>query len=132
MFSDPITLRPHHILCIAHFVGRGYDAPFTANMTRVIDYLHKENPPVKLVLGADIICSACPHNHAGICTHTKKVALYDTRCLSLCGLSADDTLDWRQLQDTARRSILDAGLLCRVCDGCGWFELCQGVHRKCL
>ena len=30
-----VRLRPHHLLCLLSYIGRGYSPAFSANMTRV-------------------------------------------------------------------------------------------------
>lgn len=130
MCKNVVLLRPHHLLCIAHFVGNGYDDRFIANMTKVISTLDKDNPLVRLVVGEDSICRACPHNIDGICEQDHKVRRYDASSLSLCGLHEDDELPWYHLLRLAEDRILDAGQLCMVCGDCGWYSLCEEIRSK--
>ena len=123
------TLRPHHILCISHFIGNGYDERFVLNMTEIVTALSNDNPHVALVVGADAICSACPHNTQGGCDQQEKVVRYDTACLSLLGLHEGDTLPWQQLHRLAKDHILDAGRLVKVCGDCGWYALCEKTRN---
>ena len=37
-----LRLRPHHGMCIANFVGRGYDEVFTVNMNQTAEALKAE------------------------------------------------------------------------------------------
>ena len=39
MWDKPVLLRPHHGLCLAHFVGEGYSGPFAENMGQVLSAL---------------------------------------------------------------------------------------------
>ncbi len=125
----PLTLRPHHVLCIAHFIGNGYDERFVLNMTKIIAALNNDNPHITLAVGADAICSACPHNSQGLCDEQEKVVRYDTACLSLLGLDKQDTLPWQQLRHLAGERILDAGRLVDVCGDCGWYALCERIRN---
>ncbi len=126
----PLTLRPHHVLCISHFIGSGYNEHFVRNMTEVISILNNDNPDVTLVVGADAICCACPHAIQMGCDQQEKVVRYDTACLTLCGLREGDTLQWQQLCRLARNRILDTGRLAEVCGDCGWYALCvDGIPK---
>ena len=57
-----IHLRPHHLLCLQAFRGKGYSAAFVKKMTEVHGML-RENPACRIVLteGADdLVRSCCP------------------------------------------------------------------------
>ena len=122
--ADAIPLRPHHGLCIQHFVGKGYSPAFTENMARLISKL-KEHPAQEILLceGADILCGCCPHNEDGICAGCEKVAGYDARCLSACGLQPGP-LPWKAFQRTVFDVIIAPGRLQEICMGCQWLTLC--------
>lgn len=128
MCGNPVLLRPHHVLCIAHFIGRGYSKAFTHNMARVITLLHKNDPPVLPVCGTDVLCAACPHNRNGLCEQHGKVRGYDTACLTLCGITENTPLRWSALTRLAHTRILDAGRLGEVCANCEWFSLCSSLR----
>ena len=55
-----LKLRPHHLLCLSLFEGKGYDHAFAANMADVLRRLAAEGS-FTLVGGCDAICSACPN-----------------------------------------------------------------------
>jgi hypothetical protein len=61
-----ITLRPHHLLCIRNFIGKGYSKDFVDNMKSLINTL-EENPNQKVLIksGLDDICKKCPENNLG-------------------------------------------------------------------
>ena len=44
-----INLRPHHLLCILFFEGKGYNKEFTLNMQNIINNL-SHNTKIKLTL----------------------------------------------------------------------------------
>ncbi len=120
-----ITLRPHHGLCVLHFVGKGYSEGFVDNMTRIVLELKHSNPMILLGEGADDICVCCPHNLSSGCESGQKPAQIDARCLSLCGFSANQVVSWAEYRDALRRNILSAGQLNRVCEGCQWLSICN-------
>ena len=124
-----ITLRPHHLLCIPHFTGQGYDAAFTANMTVVTGLLnaHPETP-VTLTAQCDDLCAACPHSSGGVCASQEKVSAFDRAVRSACGFSEGQTCSWQALSDTVRSRIFQAGTFPEICASCDWYALCRRIH----
>ena len=62
-----LRLRPHHGLCLLHFVGEGYSDAFTENMSRVAGML-RAHPDTEIIVqeGCDDLCRHCPHRCHGI------------------------------------------------------------------
>ncbi len=125
-----IKLRPHHLLCISFFEGKGYSDDFTRNMSSVIEMLERENPEILLECGADIICGSCPNNRGGVCEAAEKVSLYDSAVLNLCGLKEEDVMNWKDLHTLAERNIINTGKLKDVCGSCQWFGICGRYFGK--
>ncbi len=125
-----IILRPHHGLCIAHFVGKGYDDAFVENMTDVIRRLNEPDAAVRLTSSPDVICARCPNNQGGACRSGQKVALYDAKALALCGLAEGQTLPWAAYARAVWENILSQGRLITVCDGCCWLDICTSFYPK--
>lgn len=123
--SKEIPLRPHHLLCLSFFKGKGYSDQFVENMTKVLSTLKESDAIVKLTKGEDVICSACPNNNNGICTTQDKVDRYDSTTLSLCGLKIGETLPYNQLSKIAIEKIIDGGAREKVCGDCMWTDLCH-------
>ena len=48
MSSNPLPLRPHHGMCMAYFVGRGYSDAFSVHMAALLEEL-EPGSPVRLV-----------------------------------------------------------------------------------
>ena len=119
-----IELRPHHGMCLFFFQGNGYSDTFTKNMKKIKRVLD-ENPPVRLINGADAICSACPNNLDQSCVTLEKVARYDTAVQELCNLSAGDILPFQELQHLIRERILKTDRRPLICGDCQWNELCH-------
>jgi hypothetical protein len=56
------NLRPHHLLCICLFDGRGYSDGFIRNLRDIRDRLISTTGTYfRLAEGHDDICSACPN-----------------------------------------------------------------------
>lgn len=122
---DPLILRPHHGLCLLHFVGKGYSDGFVANMAAILEELGR-NPGqvVRLLPQTDCLCACCPHNRCGECASGQKVLDYDRACLERCGLEAGAALPWQEYRSLVERNILRQGVLAEVCRNCQWLELC--------
>ncbi len=123
-----VKLRPHHVLCITFFEGKGYSEEFVEQMTRVIREL-KKNPHIQLTQGEDQICAACPNNneHQGKCF--EKASKYDKKVNELCKLSPDILIEWKLLHERVKRYILEAGKLSDVCGDCEWSSICMKIVK---
>ena len=77
-----IKLRPHHILCIAHYEGNSYSEAFNLKMQEIIKRL-ETGEGFTLVFEADDLCSSCPNLTNGICKTENKVQRYDTMTAEL-------------------------------------------------
>lgn len=119
------SLRPHHGLCIAFFVGKGYSPDFTENMTAVISHLESENPMITLVNGSDIICRNCPHCHNGICSSNEKVLEYDKAVSAFCDLHTNDIIYWKDFRKLIYEKIINTGHRRTICGNCQWDSLCS-------
>ncbi|WP_297630362.1 DUF1284 domain-containing protein [uncultured Clostridium sp.] len=76
-----IELRPHHILCIQNYKGKGYSDEFTYNMEKVIEKLKVEDK-VKIIFKEDDICHKCPNKkEKDECITTDKVKEIDKKVI---------------------------------------------------
>ena len=119
-----LTLRPHHGMCLAFFEGKGYSDSFSAYMEQVLLRLFREDPTVRLLPKADVICSHCPNNMGGVCATAEKVDRYDRAVLEHCGLAAGDELPWSAFSKLVHDHILTAGKRPSICGNCEWNGIC--------
>lgn len=127
-FEMPVLeLRPHHGLCLLHFVGKGYSDAFTAHMTDTLATLC-ENPqiPVRLRSGADHLCAVCPHRRETVC-ESAKPARYDAAVLHYSGLQTGQTLFWKHFR--AKMEWLSKWHLQEICGDCRWYPLCAELEK---
>lgn len=120
-----IKLRPHHLLCLRFFEGKGYSDEFTANMSSVKSSLEQPDPGIELVRSADIICGSCPNDLNGVCSSAEKVSRYDEAVLSLCGIDPSCGHSWSSLQDSVLEKIIVPDRLQEVCGDCQWSYICM-------
>lgn len=124
-----LKLRPHHLLCIHNFIGRGYSDTFTAHMSEVIDMLERD-PEIELVRGCDELCSACPHNLNGVCDSSGKVDRYDRGVLKACGLTCGERENWSVLSDMVKEKVFRAEQFERICSDCQWYGCCSTLQKN--
>ena len=124
--NEPYFIRPHHGLCLKHFVGKGYSPLFVAEMTALCAELGA-NPSQEIILKSetDRLCNACPHNRNSMCETAQKTSRYDRRCLALCGLHNGEKLKWQEFERLIAEKILQPQRLCEICGDCCWSAICQ-------
>ncbi|MEJ8737996.1 DUF1284 domain-containing protein [Erysipelotrichaceae bacterium HCN-30851] len=121
-----MKLRPHHILCIQKFIGKGYNEDFTLHMNAIVSKLI-DNPKVQITIthGCDDICERCPNNINELCTSFDKVARLDTSVLMICNFDYGQTVSWIKLANKARRCIFETNRFNNICHECEWNEICR-------
>ena len=118
-------LRPHHGLCIQHYVGEGYSKEFIHNMDRTIEGLERNpNQTITLRSKIDVLCDYCPSNKEKICETADKVNKIDQNVLSICGFNEGQQLEWQQFKNKVKEYIIDQSKLEIVCNGCEWLQFC--------
>ena len=117
-------LRPHHLLCLQSFIGKGYSSEFVRNMAEIADQLN-DNPDqsIRIVRHEDDICAACPHRMTDhVCDHHEITEAIDRRFLSWLQLKDDQCCYSKvteRLDDAFSSVILRA-----VCIDCQWIDVC--------
>lgn len=138
-----MRLRPHHLLCLLTYVGKGYSPAFTDNLDQVVLRL-AGGEALELVRGPDEICAALLR--VGAAAASGGDALPSPPHCVAPSVSARDEQALRSLNahlpDPLRigsRLVLDAALLQRLrglfasgeirqaCVGCEWHGLCTAV-----
>ena len=125
-----MKLRPHHLLCLQKYTGKGYDEAFTAHMNGLLGRLtaHPEEE-VQLTEGADDLCAACPHNAGGRCDSQEKVTRMDRGVLAAMDLSYGQRDSWGALARRAAERVLSTEEFERICADCQWIELCRNTRK---
>ena len=106
--EKPILLRPHHGMCLAYFVGKGYSEVFSSHMGKMLNLL-EHNVPVKLVVRTDAICAACPNHQDQVCTSYGNSKEYDRKVLDFCGITEGTELDFLEVVGMVEKKILKPG-----------------------
>lgn len=115
-----IKLRPHHLLCVRGFTGKGYSKDFIKNMAGVVSSL-KNAGKVFITFDHDDICSKCPNLKNEKCISEENVRKHDSlvsRELDLEKENIYSTISLSKDIDAKRKALK------RFCRGCEWFSEC--------
>ena len=115
-----IKIRPHHLLCVSGFNGKGYSDDFIQNMARVVRAL-KNKKEILITFGYDDICSKCPDLNNEKCVSEEKVGKHDSLVANELDLENGKVYNTVGLsKDTdAKKTALK-----RYCVSCEWFDEC--------
>ncbi len=114
-----LKIRPHHLLCLQSFEGKGYDEAFTLNMSKIVKQL-KSCPKVELVSSLDDVCSCCPLQIENKCLTEQKVQEMDFKVLQYFNLQyrVYNYCDLVQIvQKELTKTVFDD-----ICQTCEWYE----------
>lgn len=129
-----IRLRPHHLLCLLTYVGKGYSAAFTANYDAIATRIG-DGEDVLIVAGPDDICAplltdAEPHCHRDSVIERDRLALRDLGRL----LERPPGLGGRVVLEPAilkqMRKAFTSGRTRTACAGCEWHSLCTTISQR--
>ncbi|WP_445679008.1 DUF1284 domain-containing protein [Radicibacter daui] len=126
-----VRLRPHHLLCLLTYVGKGYSPAFTANYDAVAVRLAK-GEEIQIVAGPDDICAPLLGEEDAHCRRQSVIrrdeaaAADNGRLLGFAVTSGTRlTLDAGRLAHL--RSAFTQGLSRSACAGCEWSALCSQI-----
>lgn len=126
-----IRLRPHHLLCLLTYAGKGYSVAFVANFDAIAARL-SAGEDILIVSGPDDICApvlgeAEPHClRDGVAERDRQAA---ASVGTLLGYSIAEDMEL-QFHPSLLRSMRDAfssGRTRGACGGCEWFGLCSSI-----
>jgi len=126
-----VNLRPHHLLCILTYVGKGYSPAFVANYDRIAERI-SGGEDIRLVAGPDDICAplldgADPHCHG------ESVSMRDASAAESLSkavghpLRTGETVRLGALALARLRSAYANGQFIGACAGCSWTSLCTAI-----
>jgi hypothetical protein len=130
----PVRLRPHHLLCLLTYAGKGYSEAFTAGFDAIVSRLAL-GAEIEVVDGPDDICAPLRHDAAAHC-HRDSVRWRDRQA------AADLSALRGQAVAAGERLTLDAALLSNwrqafaqgrtraACGGCEWQALCSAIAAQ--
>ncbi|WP_298815149.1 DUF1284 domain-containing protein [uncultured Roseibium sp.] len=129
-----VSIRPHHLLCMLTYLGRGYTPDFVKNYDQIIQRLNK-GEALSLVTGPDDICAPMLAE-AGCHCHNDSVRVRDEMAARQIGavlktsLVGNMALRLTTSQVLALRAAFANGAIRAGCEGCEWYELCSNIAAK--
>lgn len=126
-----VRLRPHHLLCLLTYAGKGYSAAFTANYDAIAARIG-DGEDITIVAGPDDICAplladADPHCHRDSVTERDRLALRDVGDLLATPLELGHRLELNPALLLQMRDAFSAGRTRQACAGCEWHGLCTTI-----
>ena len=126
-----IHLRPHHLLCLLTYVGKGYGDAFIRNYDRIAQRLSM-GEAIMVVDGPDDICAALLCEPGSHCFRDSVVvrdrqAAADVADLLELTISAGTRIDLHPALLARMRKAFTGGSLRKACGGCEWSDLCSGI-----
>ena len=126
-----VALRPHHLLCLLTYVGKGYSAAFTENYDAIAQRL-TGGEGVALVAGPDDICRPLlgetePHCHRDSVVERDRLATRDLEALLGVSLTVGAELALPAALLGRMREAFSRGDTREACLGCEWHGLCTAI-----
>ena len=129
-----IRLRPHHLLCLLTYVGKGYSAAFTANYDAIAARIG-DGEDVLIVAGPDDICApllndAEPHCHRDSVIERDRLALRDLGELLAVPPRLGESVVLEPVLLKQLRAAFATGRTRAACVGCEWHGLCTSISAR--
>jgi hypothetical protein len=129
-----IRLRPHHLLCMLTFAGKGYTPEFVRHFESVVSRIATGQEPIEIVEGPDEICSSLLAQADCHC-HNASVKLRDQQAAEAIGdllqrsiRAGEQFVPDANLVQTLRTAFA-TGTIRQACSGCQWKNLCDGIAQ---
>lgn len=126
-----VRLRPHHLLCMLTFVGKGYTEAFTENYIRIAARL-SAGEDILVVEGPDDICAPMLGEADMHCLN-ESVADRDIKASKavealLAAAAGPGASIWLNVTFLQRmRAAFGDGSIREACQRCEWSPLCTGI-----
>lgn len=120
-----VSLRPHHLLCLLTYAGKGYTRSFTENFDAITVRL-AAGEDIAVIDGPDDICRPWLGEPEAHCERDS-VTVRDSQALADLGaLLGRPVAALTTLPDLATlRAAFSSGKTRTACRGCEWFGLCS-------
>ncbi len=126
-----VRLRPHHLLCMLTFVGKGYTAAFTENYIRIAARL-AAGEDILVVEGPDDVCAPMldePGMHCLNDSVTDRDIRASAAVEAFLGVAANPGAQIVPDADFLQRmrAAFGDGSIRQACQRCEWSPLCTGI-----
>ena len=126
-----ISIRPHHLLCMLTYLGKGYTPDFVGNYTGIVKRLNA-GEPIELVSGPDDICqpmlgeSTCHCHNDSVQSRDLEAAVEIGHVLGRNLQTGDCIVLTGEALQALRKAFSD-GTIRSACVACEWAELCSDI-----
>lgn len=126
-----VRLRPHHLLCLLTYVGKGYTPAFVSNYDCIAGRL-SDGEDIVVVDGPDDVCAALlcepdPHCFRDSVRERDAQAAYDVGDLLGLKILAGARIELHPALLARMRKAFAEGVTRKACLGCEWSDLCSGI-----
>ena len=127
-----MKLRPHHLMCIQSYVGKGYDEDFVKVMDKITYELRNNKEYlINIVFSTDDICVACPNMlDINLCKTNEKVNNIDTKVIKYFNLKEKE-YKYKDIVDYIKNNITPE-IMDDICKECEWYNIseCRSIICK--
>lgn len=126
--KNKIELRPHHLMCVHGFRGKGYSPEYVANFWKIFDRLKSDDSEfVEVIQGPDDICRPCPNNFEGKCTPSgiidePRIRSLDDAFQKSLSVQIGEKISWNEVKTRIVENISDE-VFEKNCAPCAWKKL---------
>ncbi|TYC50376.1 DUF1284 domain-containing protein [Rhodobacterales bacterium] len=129
-----LSLRPHHLLCMLTYLGKGYTPAFVANYDRIVARVNS-GEDIVLTDGPDAICG--PMLNESIChCHETRIQARDQAAARDISATLGQTVETGATlrlgaRDVATlRNAFAKDNIRSACKDCQWDTLCSAIAKK--
>ena len=127
-----IQVRPHHLLCMLTFIGKGYSPAFVASLEQVVRRVATGAETVEIVAGPDDICApllaeADCHCHRSSVIERDRLATEAIGTLLRRSITPGTEFLLSRADLDLLREAFAAGTIRQACTGCQWKPLCDDI-----
>jgi uncharacterized protein len=133
--SSTIRIRPHHLLCMLTFVGKGYSPEFVANFERIARLIASRDQTIEIVFAPDDICAPLMSDQSCHCRNASVLERDRLAAVALTDLLQRSVLQGAKFQLNSEtldrmRAAFQAGTIRKACRGCQWSEFCDDIAKE--
>ena len=127
-----MKLRPHHLMCIQSYVGKGYDEDFVKVMDKITYELRNNKEYlINIVFSTDDICVACPNMlDINLCKTNEKVNNIDSKVIKYFNLEEKEYI-YKDIVNYIENNIT-LEIMDDICKECEWYNIseCRSIICK--
>lgn len=127
-----LKIRPHHLICMQAYIGKGYSKEFEENMSWIVESLEKnKDQTIKVLVENDDICSKCPNSiSSNKCISNEKVLSIDNKVLKELDLKPGEYTYISLLEKVKEK--MNENVFEHICNECNWyeFEICSNIFKE--